>query len=266
MSKSNPRLFQPGLNPDVPDGRDYRHTGLVTELLTIPKPDLMVSKVDWSQWMTDVKDQETEGSCVGFATVAAIEALENRKKRNRPDLSEEMAYNYARKYDDFPGENYSGTTVKGCVKAIHKHGVCEEKYWRYNPKIVSQPHYHYLQNARRHKIVGYTNVARKSSGKRTNRYAINAYDVARALKKSPVVAGFFIDESMSYIGRNGIISIENVGNRNWGHAMCLVSYNPMIKMFKIKNSWGKLWGNYGYGYMHLDVLQKCIISAWTISI
>ena len=40
-----------------------------------------------------------------------------------------MLYELARRYDEWPGENYAGSSARGAMKGWHKHGVCAETMW-----------------------------------------------------------------------------------------------------------------------------------------
>ena len=42
-----------------------------------------------------------------------------------------MLYEMARRYDEWAGEKYSGSSARGAVKGWHKHGVCSESHWPY---------------------------------------------------------------------------------------------------------------------------------------
>lgn len=58
-----------------------------------------------------------------------------RQRKVVPDVtpvSPRMFYEMARRYDEWPGENYSGSSARGAMKGWHKHGVCEEKLWPYD--------------------------------------------------------------------------------------------------------------------------------------
>ena len=37
----------------------------------------------------------------------------------------------ARRYDEWPGQNYEGSSARGAIKAWVKHGVCLEKSWKH---------------------------------------------------------------------------------------------------------------------------------------
>lgn len=73
-------------------------------------------------------DQGQEGACTGFGTahVLASEPLE------RPDMSNELAraiYLEAQKQDEWAGENYSGSSVNGAMKAAMLKGYISEYRW-----------------------------------------------------------------------------------------------------------------------------------------
>jgi len=44
-----------------------------------------------------------------------------------------MLYDLARRYDEWPGENYDGSSARGAMKGWHKHGVCSDSVWPYKP-------------------------------------------------------------------------------------------------------------------------------------
>ena len=41
-----------------------------------------------------------------------------------------MFYAMAKRYDEWPGEDYSGSSARGAVKGWHKHGVCALRLWK----------------------------------------------------------------------------------------------------------------------------------------
>ena len=40
-----------------------------------------------------------------------------------------MLYDMARRYDEWPGERYEGSSARGAMKGWHKHGVCSKANW-----------------------------------------------------------------------------------------------------------------------------------------
>jgi len=75
-----------------------------------------------------ILDQGTEGACTGFALAAVINFLLHQRKLKRR-ISPRMIYELARRYDEWPGENYSGSSARGAMKGWERHGVCTQKLW-----------------------------------------------------------------------------------------------------------------------------------------
>src|SRR5437870_4530726 len=76
-----------------------------------------------------ILNQGTEGACTGFGLAAVVHYL-LRTRRVIPDTNEvspRMIYSMARRYDEWPGEKYSGSSARGAMKGWQKHGVCSAK-------------------------------------------------------------------------------------------------------------------------------------------
>ena len=105
-----PRLKGRALSA-VPDTIDFRDHMFVPTLVEVP-PELPLSV--YKQRMRnglDILDQGEEGACTGFALSAVAHYLlwtgGRRGPRNAPDqVSPWMLYEVARRYDEWPGEDY----------------------------------------------------------------------------------------------------------------------------------------------------------------
>ena len=122
--------FLAGCLPDAPDERDF---------LVMPALYKVPGSVDWTKHMSRIRNQGEEGTCVGHAACAVKEFQEKRQYKKVFDFSERFAYEYAKKYDEWEGEEYEGTSIRGAMKALNKHGICEEKYWPYIPNKKGNP-------------------------------------------------------------------------------------------------------------------------------
>ena len=81
-----------------------------------------------------VLDQGQEGACTGYGLAAVINHLRLLAARERgqapaPRVSPAMLYRLARLYDEWPGEDYEGSSCRGALKGWHRHGVCREALW-----------------------------------------------------------------------------------------------------------------------------------------
>ena len=81
-----------------------------------------------------VLNQGVEGACTGFGLACVVNylhwrvALEEGKARSRQHpVSPRMLFHLARFYDEWPGEDYDGSSCRGALKAWHKHGVCTDR-------------------------------------------------------------------------------------------------------------------------------------------
>src|SRR4029079_10219678 len=70
-----------------------------------------------------ILDQGNEGACTGFALAAVVNYLLAHQTVDRK-VSPYMLYELARKYDEWPGEGYEGSSARGAMKGWVRHGVC----------------------------------------------------------------------------------------------------------------------------------------------
>ena len=75
-----------------------------------------------------ILDQGSEGACTGFALSGVINYLLAQRGVKRI-VSPRMLYEMARCYDEWPGENYEGSSARGAMKGWSRHGVCERRLW-----------------------------------------------------------------------------------------------------------------------------------------
>jgi hypothetical protein len=86
-----------------------------------------------------VRDQLDDGPCTGFGLAAVIDYLffvGAYRRDGKPPVksrrsSPAMLYELARLYDEWPGEDYTGSSCRGALKGWHRHGVCRDDLWPY---------------------------------------------------------------------------------------------------------------------------------------
>src|SRR5688572_27058882 len=105
--------------PDRVDIRDWPYQPNLE-----PLPDQLIN----CHRVPEILDQGNEGACTGFALAAAINYLLAARRINRR-VSARMLYDMARRYDEWPGENYEGSSARGAMKGWVAHGVCSDKSW-----------------------------------------------------------------------------------------------------------------------------------------
>ena len=60
-------------------------------------------------------------------------AMEAGRPRGFEPVSPRMFYELARRYDEWPGDDYEGSSCRGALKGWHKHGACAERLWPHRP-------------------------------------------------------------------------------------------------------------------------------------
>jgi hypothetical protein len=193
-------------------------------------------KVPW------VLDQQSEGACVGFASAAVVNyLLGNRSDRGRskPDrVSPRMLYEMARRYDEWEGEHYEGSSIRGAMKGWFNHGVCTEKLWPYDPKHAGRISPDAALDARRRPLGAYYRVHHR----RLNHMHDAVGEAGILLASSAVHAGW--DE----VGDDGFVPYRR--EDRGGHAFAIIGYDETG--FWIQNSWGEDWGFWGFGHLSYD--------------
>ena len=102
---------------DTPDHRDYDYQPALIQLT--PSVDPPVNPV--------VLDQGREGACTGFGLAAVINLLLERRGEQR-QVSPRMLYEMARKFDEWEGEDYSGSSCRGAMKGWPGHRSASLKH------------------------------------------------------------------------------------------------------------------------------------------
>jgi C1A family cysteine protease len=76
------------------------------------------------------------------------------------------------------------------------------------------------------------------------------------LTKGPVVVGTNWYYNMFFPNKLGVISAT--GKLAGGHAYLINGVDTVKKQFRIKNSWGRRWGQLGHAYISFDDMKKLI--------
>ena len=128
-----PRTSKSKRKLDVhPDPLDFRDRMFEPTLVEVPPGRLFRAIGNYS---VPILDQGQEGACTGFGLATVVNYLLNSFRdasfRDHAPVSPRMLYDMARRYDEWPGENYEGSSARGAMKGWHKHGVCSETLWPY---------------------------------------------------------------------------------------------------------------------------------------
>lgn len=236
------------------DATDLRDRVYVPALL-----DLALSMRPHDAATSPIRDQGREGACTGFALSSAI-TLMNRLRYQRlrppivaPSISPRMLYEMAKINDDWPGEDYEGSSIRGALRGFYNNGACSDDVAPY--KDGEQNWYLKVEHAKDARNVG-----------------LGAYYRLR-----PDIIDYH-----AALNEVGVIYVSAMIHRGWqkpptgdirpshltegGHAFIIVGYDD--KGFLIQNSWGEEWGGFngqpGIARWRYEDWSATVMDAWVL--
>lgn len=184
---------------------DERSKGYPIRMLLPDKPIRSYS------WQYVQLDQGNEGACTGFSVTTEAAARPDpvfgdpvRKPPKAADVDAiaREVYERAKQLDEFPGEDYEGSTVLAATKAAVERGWYTEYRWALGPGPDAA-----------------------------------ADDVCRAIAfHGPVCLGTVWKSGMWKADANGYL--HATGTNEGGHAWCVTKYSKVRDAIWTPNSWG----------------------------
>ena len=223
-----------------PSPEEEKHTDL---LLKIYKPKPLPPKFDLNKNMEDVYDQGELGSCSANASCSAYkfackaQPMVATSKEAVKKFEPSRLYLYYKDRELSHNENIdSGASISDNVQVLMKNGVCCENLWEYNiDKFNMKPPKNCDEDALTHRAVKYNKIGQSELQIKNSIY--NGY---------PVIFGMIIKESIYKINQSNYIYQPFVSEPVLGgHALLIIGYDDTTKLFNIRNSWSKDFGNQG---------------------
>ena len=169
-----------------------------------------------------ILDQGQEGACTGFGLACVINYLRWRAAgmpKQLESVSPRMLYKFARRFDEYEGENYDGSSCALPVSGWDGDAIERTLgvYFRIDPQAITDLQAAILE-------IGAIYVSA---------YTHKGWDKVKTSPKPP--------------GSHAalpVIVYDGKPSRSGGHAFALVGFNRVG--FVIQNSWGKRWGAGGF--------------------
>jgi hypothetical protein len=196
---------------------------------------------DYLKVRVPILDQGQEGACTGFGLATVIHYLLRTRKvvPDRGEVSPWMIYDMARRYDEWPGENYEGASARGAMKGWHKHGVCSKTNWPKEDRDTERYRVRFAEALRR-PLGAYLRVNHK-----------DVIAMHTAISEVGILyATASVHDGWDDVGRNGEIEFDSKSKVTGGHAFAIVAYDK--DGFWIQNSWGPDWGRRGFARLTYD--------------
>lgn len=202
--------------------------------------------IDLRENFTDIKNQGEQGSCTAHAVTSIFEYILKQNKQEDSNLSEAFVYYNARQKSGDTCKD-DGSSYDYAIECMTEFGICTEKLMPYSEYDFTTPP---------------SNEAFTDAATRKVKRALNVKLILNDLKSAledgyPVAISAKLFESFGE-GLKGIISMptqeecdraSNEENKQLHHAMVICGYDDDKKLFLIRNSWGKTFGDKGYCYL-----------------
>jgi hypothetical protein len=224
-----------------------------------------------------ILNQGTEGACTGFGLACVvnyllwIRHLGSKSKARFERVSPRMLYEMAKRYDEWSGQDYEGSSCRGALKGWHKHGVCREILWPYplapdERPIFTRPENGWNIDATKRPLGVYYRVDRESvvdlQAAIANIGAVyvsaNVHDGWDALLSKKAIRPPKRHADLP------VIPAPKKPKDLGGHSFAIVGYNE--RGFVVQNSWGRLWGASGFGILPYDDWIEHATDAWACAL
>ena len=277
-----------GWIPDYPDFRDYtEETKEVRQILKpsgllfgaagkkSPKTKPLPAMVNLRQWCSPVEDQGQLGSCTAHAGVGIIEYYERKSFGRHIAASRLFLYKVTRNLMKMRGD--TGAYLRSTIGAMVLFGVPPEEYWPYRDSAQdfdAEPPAFCYSFAQNYKTIKYYRHDPPPAAPEAILNRVKTYLAAG----HPAMFGFTVYSSIEQANDSGQIPFPSPRDRiEGGHAIMAVGYDDRMKIknrfggdettgaLLIRNSWGKDWGEDGYGWLPYEyVLRGLAEDFWSV--
>ena len=282
-----------GWVPDYPDFRDY---SVETDQVALSLQQVgqkasikdMLSEVgvlepakmnipdhqDLRTMFSEIEDQGMLGSCTAQAGAGLVEYFERRASGRHVEASRLFLYKVTRNLLGWSGDR--GAYLRTTMGAMRLFGMPPEEYWPYDIQEFDQEPpafcYAFAQNFR---AIQYYRLDLPLTTNKLLLSRIKGY-LAAGL---PSMFGFTVYSSIDQASQTGKIPFPSSGERvRGGHAVVTVGFDDKMKITNqfpeskttkgallIRNSWGKGWGEDGYGWLPYEyVLNGLAVDWWSL--
>lgn len=216
--------------------------------LTYSPKGTVLSSIDLRGDFSPIRDQQKYGSCTAFSASSIFEYILNKADKSIEHVLSPrfLYYNVCKKnVDGTPIDN--GSSFFEIIESLVDKGICEEKFCLYDDSFNIPPTDEAYKEALGRLVTEAMNVD------------ISHYAITSALADGyPVAISLKIFDSFSK-GREGFVyrpTEKELQGTDYGyHAMVICGYSEVEKVYIVRNSWGKKFGDNGYCYIPFSYIE-----------
>lgn len=197
---------------------------------------------------TPVRNQGDRPTCVGFAVSAAHEWMAG----DGTIRSAEDAMWAGHEVHDVPGREE--TSVRGALQGLSDHGHCTEQAWPYGT-----PHY---ATGRPAAALAAGNQRALPGWRALNELTVAAIEAELDRPRAVILSLRVVRSAWRVAG--GEIDAQPGAKTPGSHAVLAVGVLDTPARLIVKNSWGPLWGQGGYGFISERYLRNYGLSAYVL--
>lgn len=229
--------------------------------LSALNPNTLPSKYSNKGNCSPVWDQQSLGSCTGFASKSAAELVTNLITPDKKDdfIASALFQYYNERILEGTTEEDSGASIADAIRALKIYGIAPDADWsyeNYQTKFKEEPTKQAYQDAKNHKDLDNIGHAQIPNDPDTIKTAI--------LQNHAVIIGIRVYESFMSrsVATTGFVPVPDITTEKpvGGHALLITGYDNDNKWYEVKNSWGENWGDQGYCYIPYNIIHNSYLT------
>ena len=210
-----------------------------------------------------IGNQLHTGACVGWATADSVlrwHFVKAGRILNDKLLSPRFIWMASKETDQYTSVpttfiELEGTSLKAALDIARKFGTVPDAALPFNSgKLYPNDAQSFYAAASQLKISGYYNLGTNMANWRL-----------WLATKGPILTRLDVDATWDNATQNGgRMDVYQPATVRGGHAVALVGYTP--DRFIVRNSWGTVWGDKGYGYASIAYAHAAFTEAYGVTV
>jgi C1A family cysteine protease/peptidoglycan hydrolase-like protein with peptidoglycan-binding domain len=228
--------------------------------------------VDQSYWFTPVRDQGSLNTCTAFSAISLIEYYTQKKIGKYTPLSPLFLYKTARNLMQCEGD--TGSSIRESLRAMEAFGIAPEAYWPYVEGAFDEEppascyayaqsfqaqKYFRIDNANLHPEFLLFRIKAVLACGFPSMFGLTLYNSSR--EEYNLERGYipFPSKRDGVLGGHVLVAVGYQDDKEIPRKDCQI---PSEGALLIRNSWGKEWGQSGYGWLPYDYVTKGLTADW----
>ncbi|GAA0655379.1 hypothetical protein GCM10010193_02140 [Kitasatospora atroaurantiaca] len=252
--------------PSRDTDRDWQPRHAVEAGLLAEAPAAAPSHVDLREPWWHIGNQESTGSCVGWATADSVLRwcfVKAHRLRQDDPLSVRYVWMASKETDQFISQpttfvEEAGTSLKAALDVARKFGVVRDAELPFKPPPLLFPGSTagFYARAAQRRVAAYFNLGRN----------LDEWRRWLASGSGPILVRLDVDRTWDDArDTDGNLDVYKQETVRGGHAVALVGYTA-DRRFIVRNSWGTDWGRDGYGFASEGYAQQAFTEAYGVSV